>query len=1181
MKSLYDIVAERIVVLDGAMGTMIQRNNLTESDFRGEMFADHDRALMGNNDILAITRPDVIAAIHREYLEAGADIIETCTFNAQRVSQAEYGTAEYVTQINRSAVAIARSEAERMSRLTPDKPRFVAGSIGPTGRSLTISPDVENPALRTIDFDTLSSAYREQIAALVEGGVDLLIIETIFDTLNAKAALMAAHEVFDSVGHSLPIVLSITIADSSGRMLSGQTIEAFIASVCHHDLFAVGINCSYGAEQMLPSLRQLAEVSPFRVCAYPNAGLPDQMGRYNQTPSDMAAAISRFAEERLVNIVGGCCGSTPDHIRAVAEAVANYSIVHQPHTGKVAWLAGIDGSVQEGETMPFVNVGERCNVAGSRKFLRLIKEESYDEALGVARAQVRAGAMVLDINMDDAMLDTVAQMTTFLNIMSSDPEVARLPWMIDSSQFEVIEAALKCVQGKAIVNSLSLKEGEEIFLQRARRVKEFGAALVVMAFDEEGQATTYERRIAICERAYRLLTECVGFNPHDIIFDPNILTIATGIREHDSYAIDFIRATRWIRQNLPHAKVSGGVSNLSFAFRGNNYLREAMHAVFLYHAVEAGLSMAIVNPSSAVMYESIDAPLREALEDVILCRRDDASERLTAMAAALLNDGVQGETTTNIADRTTKPVEERLIAALQCGDEEFLRSDLEEALSLGNSAASIIEGALMRGMTLVGDLFGEGKMFLPQVVKTARTMKRAVEILRPHLESQNFTSQSSNGRYLLATVKGDVHDIGKNIVSVVLGCNNFEVIDLGVMIRAEEIVEAAIAHDVQFIGLSGLITPSLEEMCRVATRLREAKVSVPLFIGGATTSALHTAVKIAPLYDGPVFYVRDAAQNPLLAMQLLGTERDTTLRTLRYEQEQLRRDYLRQQQCRTEGVATADNRLKVDWAGCNLIEPKFKGVQSIENISIEELLPYINWRHFNNLWGVRGDSREAEELRHDAEAMLEELAQRHSMSARVGIFEAYGTENEIVISHGGGCSCCGGGVTKRSVVHTPRQSQTGDDGYALSLCDYVAPEGYGDHVGAFAVTISRSFAEELEHCKSGGDRYAALLMQSLADRLAEAASEWLHAKVRRELWGYAADESLTPREMFAASYRGIRPAVGYPSLPEQSEIFGLAELLNINDIGISLTENGAMYPQASICGLYIAYEGARYFVISK
>lgn len=1179
MKSLYDIVAEHIVILDGAMGTMIQRNNLTESDFRGDIFTSHDRALMGNNDILTITQPDIIAAIHRAYLEAGADIIETCTFNAQRVSQAEYGTAEYVEQINRSAVAIARKEAERMSRLTPDKPRFVAGSIGPTGRSLSISPDVENPALRTIDFDTLSSAYREQISVLVEGGVDMLIIETIFDTLNAKAALMAAHEVFNSVGHSLPIILSITIADSSGRMLSGQTIEAFIASVCHHNLFAVGINCSYGAEQMLPSLRQLAEVSPFRVCAYPNAGLPDQMGNYNQTPKNMAAAISRFAKERLVNIVGGCCGSTPDHIRAIAEAVESYSVVRQPHTGKVAWLAGIDGSVQEGEAMPFVNVGERCNVAGSRKFLRLIKEKSYDEALSIARAQVRAGAMVLDINMDDAMLDTIAQMTTFLNIMSSDPEVARLPWMIDSSQFDVIEAALKCVQGKAIVNSLSLKEGEELFLQRARRVKEFGAALVVMAFDEEGQATTYERRIAICERAYHLLTERVGFDPHDIIFDPNILTIATGIREHDSYALDFIRATRWIRQNLPHAKVSGGVSNLSFAFRGNNYIREAMHAVFLYHAVEAGLSMAIVNPSSAVMYENIDAPLREALEDVILCRKDDASEQLTAMAAALLDNGTQNLTTANVAERANRPIEDRLVTALQCGDEEFLQSDLEEALSLGNSAASIIEGTLMRGMTLVGELFGEGKMFLPQVVKTARTMKRAVEILRPHLESQNFTSQSNNGRYLLATVKGDVHDIGKNIVSVVLGCNNFEVIDLGVMVRAEEIVEAAITNNVQFIGLSGLITPSLEEMCRVAARLCEAGVSVPLFIGGATTSALHTAVKIAPLYDGPVFYVRDAAQNPLLAMQLLGAEHDTVLRTLHYEQEQLRHDYLRQQQCHTDGVATVENRLKVDWANYNFVKPNFQGIQSIENISIEEVLPYINWRHFNNLWGVRSDSHEAEELRRDAELILEELAKHHSMSARVGIFEACGTDSEIVISHSGGCRCCKGGFSKRSVIHTPRQHQTGNGGNALSLCDYVAPEGYGDYVGAFAVTISKSFAKELELRKNGSDRYATLLMQSLADRLTEATSEWLHAKVRREIWGYAADESLTPREMFAAAYRGIRPAVGYPSLPEQSEIFNLAELLNISDIGISLTENGAMYPQASVCGLYIAYEGAKYFVI--
>lgn len=1152
------------MVLDGAMGTMIQRYGLAEEDFRGAVFASHPIKLEGDNDVLNITRPDVVSAIHREYLEAGADIITTCTFNAQAISQAEYKMQSEVRAMNRAAVALARKEADRMTTLTPDKPRFVAGSVGPTGKTASMSPDVENPASRAVDFEQLRTAYREQIEVLVECGVDLLLFETAFDTLNVKAALAAAEEVFAESGHRVPVMLSVTIADAAGRMLAGQTLEAFLASVAHADVLSVGLNCSFGAEQMTPFIKQLA-TSPYYVSTHPNAGIPDAMGRYDQTPEKMAQSIKRFADEGLVNIVGGCCGSTPDHIRAIAEAVADVEQVRKPAQSKVAWLAGLD-AFEPNEA--FINVGERCNVAGSKKFLRLIKEKSYDEALAIARSQVRAGAMVIDVNMDDAMIDAQEEMVNFLNLMASDPEIARLPWMIDSSRFEVIEAALKSIQGKAIVNSLSLKEDEEIFLQRARRVKELGAALVVMAFDEQGQATSYERKIEVCERAYRLLVERLAFDPRDIIFDPNVLTIATGMREHDTYALDFIRATEWIHKNLPHARVSGGVSNLSFSLRGNNYLREAMHAVFLYHAIHAGLDMAIVNPSTKVMYGDIPAPLLEALEDVILCRREDATERLIAMAEQYRNDVQQ---VTTVVDRSEISLEERLSMALQHGDEEFLLPDLEEALQKYPSPASIIEGPLMQGMTVVGRLFGEGKMFLPQVVKTARTMKRAVEILQPYIEAQSVGEVGKSGCYLLATVKGDVHDIGKNIAAVVLACNNFEVIDLGVMVPSEQIVQAAIEHKVDYIGLSGLITPSLDEMCRVAQELKVAGVSVPLFIGGATTSALHTALKIAPLYDGPVFHVKDAAQNPILAMQLAGAERDRAIACLRYEQQSLR------EKAAIEIIPSAcgaESHLQIDWSQEQIVEPSYKGVRDVENITLADVRPYINWTHFYNLWGVRVATPEAEQIRAEAEQMLDKM--QHSLRARVGFFAARGTEKSIVLSHVEGCECCGG-VKREVAIATPRQSCVNNEGVALSLCDFVAPEG--DYVGAFAVTVSESFVEELEQLKLSGEQYKSLLMQSIGDRLVEAASEWLHEQVRKQMWGYAPAENLTIKEMYQAAYQGIRPAVGYPSLPDQKTIFPLAELLGLDKIGITLTENGAMYPQASVCGLYIASRHAKYFII--
>ena len=1161
------------MILDGAMGTMIQRYNLQEKDFRCAELEVHPIKLAGNNDLLVLSRPDVISAIHRQYLDAGADIIETCTFNAQAISQSDYYTTHLVRRINLAAARLARAEADLATKATPDRPRFVAGSIGPTGKTASMSPDVENPSLRAITFDQLQEAYEEQIEALIEGGADLLLMETIFDTLNAKAALEAARCVFDRVGRRLPIMLSVTIADASGRMLAGQTLEAFLSSITTEDVLSIGLNCSFGAEQMFPLLKELSAITSLYVSAYPNAGIPDALGQYDQTPEIMAHNIRHFIDTKVVNIVGGCCGSTPDHIRAINDMVSLATdSPRQPQADRRGWLAGLEPFSANGA---FINVGERCNVAGSRKFLRLIKEKSYDEACAIARSQVRDGAMILDINMDDAMIDAREEMCNFLNLMASDPEIARLPWMVDSSRFEVIEAALKCIQGKAIINSLSLKEGEEIFLQRAEIIKRRGAALVVMAFDEQGQATTFERKIEVCQRAYQLLTERLGFPAEDIIFDPNILTIATGISEHDSYALDFIRATEWIHANLPHAKVSGGVSNLSFSLRGNNYLREAMHAVFLYHAIRAGLDMAIVNPSTKVMYDDIPTELLEALEDVILCRINDSTERLIALSEKYKPSATEAESTP-ATDRHSISLEERLATALQRGDNEFLEEDLGEALAHYPTPSAIIEGPLMRGMTLVGELFGQGKMFLPQVVKTARTMKRAVEILQPHIEASNATSSTNNGCFLLATVKGDVHDIGKNIAAVVLACNNFEVIDLGVMVSAEKIVAAAKEYSVDFIGLSGLITPSLDEMCNVARELQEAGISVPLFIGGATTSELHTALKIAPLYDGVVMHVKDAAQNPILAMQLQSNQREQTITQTFARQEAIRQEMHSQAVSTTP--STIENRLKIDWSNERLCTPTFIGVKTIDNISINEVRTYINWRHFYNLWRVHHDSAEAQKIRQEAEALLDTM--QHHLQARVGFFSAHSTNQGIIICHHSGCKCCGT-TPQQTLIATPRQSKPNDSGVQLALCDFIAPEGYGDHIGCFAVTVSESFAKELEELKRNGKEYESLLMQSVGDRLVEATSEWLHHEVRRTLWGYAPEEQLTRQELFAAKFDGIRPAVGYPSLPDQSTIFPLAKLLDIEQIGISLTENGAMYPQASICGVYLASPHAHYFVVRE
>ena len=889
MKTIQELVRQRILILDGALGTMIQKYNLTEEEFRGGRFVEQPGQMKGNNDLLCLTAPHIIRDIHRKYLEAGADIIETNTFNAQRVSMADYHVQEYCREINLAAAKLARELADEYTAKTPEKPRFVAGSVGPTNKTCSMSPDVNNPAFRAISFDELVDAYQEQMEALLEGGVDALLIETIFDSLNAKAAVYAAMDAMDKTGRQVPLMLSVTVSDTGGRTLSGQTLDAFLASVQHAPIFSIGLNCSFGAKQLKPFLQQLASRAPYYISAYPNAGLPNSLGEYDQTPEDMAREVKEYLDEGLVNIIGGCCGTTEAYIAQYVPLVEGAQ-PHVPASETDAFcLSGLELLEQSAE-VKFINVGERCNVAGSRKFLRLINEKNYEEALGIARKQVEDGALVIDVNMDDGLLDAKEEMKTFLNLVMSDPDIARVPIMIDSSKWEVIEAGLKCLQGKSIVNSISLKEGEEKFIERARMIKRLGAATVVMAFDEQGQADTYQRKIEVCERAYRILTSRVGFNPHDIIFDPNVLSVATGIEEHNNYAVDFIRATGWIKQNLPGAHVSGGVSNLSFSFRGNNYIREAMHAVFLYHAIQQGMDMAIVNPATSVLYSDIPADVLERIEDVVLNRRPDAAERLIETAEALKasSANVSTQASGQQAWRETS-VEERLQYALVKGLGEYLEADLQEAMQKYPKVVDIIEGPLMEGMNRVGELFGAGKMFLPQVVKTARTMKKAVSILQPYIEAGREEGARKAGKVLLATVKGDVHDIGKNIVSVVMACNNYEIIDLGVMVPAEAIVQKAIEEKVDIVGLSGLITPSLDEMVHVAREMQRAGLQIPVMIGGATTSPLHTALKIAPVYDGPVIHLKDASQNALVAARLMNPlQKQELVQALRQEQEALR-----------------------------------------------------------------------------------------------------------------------------------------------------------------------------------------------------------------------------------------------------------------------------------------------------
>ncbi len=1191
------LLNNRILVLDGAMGTEIQKLNLTENDFRGGLFADSTRELKGNNDILVLTQPEIIKNIHRAYLNAGADIIETNSFNASSVSMSDYGLEEYVTDINRAAVKVAKEAAKEFS--TNDKPRFVAGSVGPTNKSCSISPDVNNPAARAITYDELYQAYYEQIEVLIDEGVDIILLETVFDTLNLKCAIDVVETLFKEKGIELPLMVSATIADNAGRTLSGQTIEAFVASISHAPITSIGINCSFGAKDILPFLRRLSESAPFYISVHPNAGLPNRFGEYDETPETMAANMKPYLEEHLVNIMGGCCGTTPKHIKSIAELVKGY----KPHTptqdDKQLVLAGLEPLTVCKENN-FVNVGERCNVAGSRKFLRLINEKSYSEALSIALKQVEDGAQIIDINMDDGMLNAKKEMDMFLRLLASEPEICKVPFMIDSSDWGVIEAGLKCVQGKAIVNSISLKEGENVFKKRATRIKEMGAAVVVMAFDEEGQADTFIRKTEVCKRAYDILTQECDFAAEDIIFDPNILAVATGIDEHKNYAKDFIEATRWIKENLPHAKVSGGVSNLSFSFRGNNYIREVMHSVFLYHAINAGMDMAILNPATCVNYNDIPENILEAVEDVILNRRDDATERLVEVAESVKEIKV-GNKTESLNSNENAPIDERLSNALVKGYTDNLEKDIKEALNQYNSAVAVIEGPLMSGMNRVGALFGEGKMFLPQVVKSARTMKCAVEILQPFIVKENDASTNSAGKVVLATVKGDVHDIGKNIVSVVLGCNNYEVIDLGVMVSAETIVDKAVETKADIIGVSGLITPSLNEMCNVARELEKRGLNIPLLIGGATTSELHTAVKIAPLYRGLVVHVKDASQDPIIIAKLTNEKiREEYIKEVK-ERQQLLRECAK---CNdTVPFAVAEGlRDKNCCNGYTPTQPKELNKEINLSYSISQLLDFINWGQLFNVWKLSGkfasiaylhgcdhckaswlasfeeserkEASEAMQLHKDCTRLIKEISEQSNptISATVAFYKANSEDNSIVIK--------GEKEVSIPTLRQQKKKENNEEGY-LALADFILPAttDVDDYIATFAVSVGREIQSRIEELRRSGDEYKSVMLQSIADRLAEAATAYTHYIVRTDLWGYSTEE-MNPAKIIKGNCVGIRPAIGYPSLPDQSLIFEIKNLINFDKLGIEVTENGAMYPNSSVCGIMIANPNAKYFTVT-
>ncbi len=1189
---LNDLLSKRVLILDGAMGSMVQPLRLTEADFRGERFIDHPVDIRGNNDLLSITRPDVIGDLHEQYLKAGADIITANTFNSNQLSQGDYRLEHIVYELNCKSATLAQSVAQRYT--TPDKPRFVAGSIGPTGKSASISPDVNDPAYRTVTFDDLVEVYTGQVHGLIDGGVDILLCETVFDTLNIKAALFAIDRVFAERGERLPVMVSATITDAAGRTLSGQTVDAFLYSVMHFDLMSIGLNCALGAKQIRPFLEELSHKAPFRVSVHPNAGLPNQFGGYDQTPDEMALVIKDFIDSGFVNIVGGCCGTTPAHIELFAQMASGAAPRIVPKRSGALLLSGMEPLVVD-ETTNFMNIGERCNVAGSRKFARLIREENFDEALSIARMQAETGAQVIDVNMDDAMLDAKKSMIRFLNLLAAEPDVARLPVMVDSSRWEVIEAGLKCLQGKSIVNSISLKEGEEAFREKAQKIRQYGAALVVMAFDEQGQATDYERRIEICARAYRILTQEIGFPAADIIFDPNILTIGTGIEEHNNFAVDFLRAVRWIKTNLPHARVSGGVSNLSFAFRGNNYLREAIHAVFLYHAVKEGMDMGIVNAGALPVYDDIPEDLLEAIEDLIFNRRPDATERLLEMAAGLKdNDTVATQQSVN--QWREQPLEERVRYAVVKGITDYVESDMEEARQHYSPTLTIIEGPLMEAMNEVGDLFGSGKMFLPQVVKSARVMKRAVAYLQPFIEAEKLEAGDVEpaGKILLATVKGDVHDIGKNIVGVILACNNYEIIDLGVMVPCEKIISAIREHRVDIVGLSGLITPSLDEMIHVAGEMERNGLTQPLMIGGATTSKIHTAMRIMPVYKNPVVHVKDASRSVGVAGALLSRD-PRYVEQVRAEYRQISDSY--HKSASTIHVLTLAearaNHLKIDWTAGPPAKPAMPGIHEWRDYPLDEIRKYINWTFFFMVWQLKGkypqiledpvNGTEAHKLFDDANRMLDMMIGQKLLTANgvFGIFPANSVGDDIEVYTGENRTTVA--CTFRN-LRNQTQKRAGEESQPnLCLSDFIASResGLPDYLGAFAVTAGLGVEKLVREYEANGDDYSAIMVKALADRLAEAFTELMHLEVRRKYWGYAPGEQFPLESLLSERYVGIRPAHGYPACPDHSEKETLFHLLRARGFGMDLTESFAMTPAATVSGLMFAHPESHYFAVGK
>ena len=1192
--ALHAEAAKRLLIIDGAMGTMVQQYRLSEADYRGERFASWAHDVKGNNDLLVLTRPDVVGGIHREYVEAGADIVETSTFNSTRIAMADYGMEELVRELNVEAARLARRICDE-AEAKDGRPRWVAGVLGPTNRTASISPDVNDPGARNVTFQALVDAYVEATEGLLDGGSDIILIETIFDTLNAKAAIFAVEQVFAARSMRVPIMISGTITDASGRTLSGQTTEAFWNSTMHAKPFSVGLNCALGAKELRAYVQELARVADCYVTVHPNAGLPNEMGGYDETPNFTASILREFAEAGLVNVVGGCCGTTPAHIQAIAEAVRGLPTRRIPDIPKRLRLSGLEPLVI-GPDSNFVNVGERTNVTGSKKFAELILGGHYDAALEVARQQVEAGAQIIDINFDEGMLDAEAAMTRFLNLVATEPAISKVPIMIDSSKWRVIEAGLRCVQGKGIVNSISMKEGEAEFLRQATLVRRYGAAVIVMAFDEQGQADTVERKVSICERAYRLLTEQVGFPPEDIIFDPNIFAIATGIEEHERYALDFIEATGIIKQRCPHSRISGGVSNVSFSFRGNNAVREAIHSVFLYHAVKAGMDMGIVNAGALVLYEDIPADLRERVEDVVLARRGDATERLLAVA-----DDAKGQAQKQKVDLSWReaPVGERLVYALVHGVADFVVEDTEEARHLFDRPIEVIEGPLMQGMNVVGDLFGAGKMFLPQVVKSARVMKRSVAHLIPYIEAEKLANADTRakGKVLMATVKGDVHDIGKNIVGVVLQCNNYEVIDLGVMVPAAKILEAARTHKVDIIGLSGLITPSLEEMAFFASEMEREGWTIPLLIGGATTSKVHTAVKIAPNYSGPVVHVHDASRAVGVASNLLSDVlKEQFVADIKVEYEEVRVvRAARQKDIKRQTIESARaNKPRISWEGRTPPAPSFEGVRVFDDFPLEELVPRIDWTPFFQTWELAGSypaifedkvvGEAARNLWKDAQEMLDRIVKEKWLHARavVGFFKANSDGKEDI--HLAEWTRADGTVHPKTTVHTIRQQMVKNAGPNLALADFVASadSGLTDWLGGFVVTTGIGLEARVAAFEATHDDYSSIMLKALADRLAEAFAERLHERVRGDLWGYAPDEKLDNQDIIREKYQGIRPAPGYPACPDHTEKRTLFDLLEAEkNAGVTLTESFAMLPTSAVSGFYFWHPQSQYFGVGK